>query len=84
MSNQGSFKNRLGKFKILDTRIREEDMTIFDIMRDVVIVKAEYKFGDGYIYYTALSPKFEEVEKGNRPVWYHPTCMDGEVTWVKE
>lgn len=84
MSNQGSFKSRLGKFKILDSRIRDGDYTLFDIMKDVVIVKAEYKFSDNYIYYTALSPKFEELEPGSKPVWYHPTCLDGEVTWVKE
>lgn len=84
MSNPSLLSHRLGKFKIAVSRIRDEDHDLFLIMQDVIVVKAEMKFADDYIYYTAISPKFEVLERGSRPVWYHPTIVDGEAIWVKE
>lgn len=90
MSNPGSFNRKVGRFSIDMELLRNNDVTVFTIFKDVIPVRAEAHFATNSIEYVALSPYYTDVEVGEIPPKY--TCVlssnveneEVTVTWEKD
>ena len=62
---------RIGKFRIKDgERTVDHLYTLFGMMQNVVVLKADYDPCSACIVYTAISPFFDVVPEGQRAPWY--------------
>jgi hypothetical protein len=62
---------RIGKFSVCDSeRTTDRLYTLFGMMQNFVVLRADYDFSSQSIEYTAISPFFDVLPEGQRAPRY--------------
>ncbi len=64
-------RRRLGKFRISHTYIQDFPQSVMELLKDVLIVRAESNYANEEIEYTAMSELFDTVPLGYVPNQYN-------------
>jgi hypothetical protein len=68
---------RIGKFKIENEFIRENEDAVLSVMGKVIVVRAELMWASDKIEYVAKSKEFDEVLGGNQIPEYNILFENG-------
>ncbi len=94
MISGADLKPRRGRFSLTREAIWSSDYDLLKVVfGDIIVVRAEFLFAEDKLEYTAMSPKFDEIQEGGQIPEYvchvNTSTVDGgqkcyEVRWVKK
>lgn len=66
----GDLENRFGRFYISRHMIEKDPVSVFKVLGQCLVVRAEMDYATDTVHYTALSYHFEKVSRGEKVPLY--------------
>lgn len=79
-----SMDRRLGRFSISSRLIKTTPELALNILKDIIVVRAETMFHYDCVDYIGISRHFDVLEIGSMPPEYRANIEDNLVIWIKD